>query len=218
LLVDTIRLDHFRGLEAYYTIPATAPTAETGHWEKGPGAALLTALQHEFNPLPLLAEDLGYITPEVTALKRQFHLPGMQVLHFAFYDTPAGCARISTPAATFVYTGTHDNNTTLGWYRQTIRGQSGEACLTSYLGRVSEVDIAAKLVEFAYASNGSTVIIPVQDLLGLDESHRMNTPGTVGGNWQFRLKRNQLTLTIASKLAALTAKYQRKISFIQQVD
>lgn len=209
-LVDTIRLDHFRGLEAYYAIPANAATAEFGKWVKGPGADLLAALQHNFNSLPLLAEDLGYITPEVRALKDQFDLPGMQVLHFSFYDTPLGYASIATPEAAFVYTGTHDNNTTRGWYRQTMRGQTGESCLTCYLGPVSEQNIVAKLIEFAYASNGRTVIIPVQDLLDLDEKYRMNMPGTVGGNWRYRLEPGQLNEKIAAGLAKLTAKYRRK--------
>jgi len=179
-LVDKVRLDHFRGLEAYYAIPSSAATAEKGQWIIAPGTLLLTALQREFKPLPLLAEDLGYITPAVTALKDQFHLPGMQVLHFCFYDT--------------------------------LAGQAGEICLQHYIGEVSEENIAEKLIEFAYAAHGSTVIIPAQDLLGLDERYRMNMPGTVGGNWRFRLAPGQLNAQISVKLNKLSAKYNRKIS------
>lgn len=202
-------MDHFRGLEAYYEIPAGAQTAETGRWVPGPGAALLTALEQDFPTLPLIAEDLGYITPAVTALKNQFNLPGMYVLQFAFYDTPTGWATLSVPYQSVIYTGTHDNNTTRGWYKEAVRGQEMESCLIRYLGPISEQNIVAKLIELAYAANSNTVIIPAQDLLDLDETYRMNTPGTVSGNWQFRLAKGQLSGELQQRLARLTARYDR---------
>lgn len=207
--VDEIRFDHFRGLEAYYSVPSHAATAEHGQWCQGPGTKILAAFLQQWNPLPLIAEDLGVITPAVIKLKEEFQLPGMQVLQFSFYDTSEGWARLSVPKQSFVYTGTHDNNTTLGWYRQSMRGTRAESCLNHYLGSISEQNIAAKLVELAFASHGRTVIVPVQDLLGLDEKSRMNTPGTVGGNWHFRLNKGQLDQSVQLWLVRLTDKYFR---------
>ncbi|MDU2063985.1 MAG: 4-alpha-glucanotransferase [Sporomusaceae bacterium] len=209
--VDLVRLDHFRGIEAYYSIPAGALTAEAGQWRKGPDAKLLQALQQGRDILPLVAEDLGYITEAVEELKQTFQLPGMKVLHFSFYKTEAGCAPITIPRHSFVYTGTHDNNTTRGWIQEMLAAAHEQSCLQGPFGSVNEETAAMKLIEFAYASKAVCAVIPAQDLLNLDSQFRMNQPGTVGGNWKYRLTEGDLTKELQQKLAKLTSRYKRNI-------
>lgn len=208
-LVDWIRLDHFRGLAAYFAVDAAEKTARQGVWLAGPGEALLRFLQQDHDPLPFIAEDLGYITGDVIDLKEKFDLSGMQVLQFGFYATEAGCARLSIPPRTVVYTGTHDNNTTAGWYHDSVVTTELESFVRHYVGEVTTETIAVKLVELAYASAAGTVVIPVQDLLGMGAEERMNTPGTVGGNWHFRLPMGTLTAALAERLYRLAIKYDR---------
>ncbi len=207
-LVDVVRIDHFRGFAACWAVPAGAATAETGRWRKGPGNALFAALERQLGKLPLIAEDLGTITPDVVALRKKFAFPGMRVLQFSFAcddrgaPLPLGCA-----PDTVVYTGTHDNDTTLGWYTELAAADpAAAACVDRYLG---SGDPVWRLVELAYRSRAALAIVPLQDLLALDGTARMNTPGTVGGNWEWRAPAGYATGDLAARLAALAAETQR---------
>lgn len=213
-LVDIIRLDHFRGFEAYWEVPAGAATARDGRWVKGPGHALFTALADELGELPFIAEDLGVITPSVIALKERYNLPGMKVLQFAFDGDDNGkCWACTTEKNVVVYTGTHDNDTIVGWYRSLAAlSPSVASHLHRCLGlseQLSNKDIAWQFIELAYRTNANTVIVPLQDIFALDSRARMNIPGTVDGNWQWRFRRDWLTRNLAQQLAALAAKYRR---------
>ena len=183
-LFDLIRIDHFRGFEAFWQIDAAEPTAINGHWVQAPGAALFERLSEVFGELPLVAEDLGTITPEVESLRRRFGLPGMKILQFAFGD---GAGNPYLPhnheALSVVYTGTHDNDTTLGWWSGL--DEATQRHLVDYL----DCDPAAMpwpLIRAALASVSALAVIPLQDLFGLDGTHRMNTPGLPDGNWRWR--------------------------------
>ncbi len=183
---DALRLDHFRGLEACWEIPAEALTARAGRWVKAPGVELLSALQHVLGPLPLIAEDLGVITPEVTALREHFDLPGMRVLQFAFDGMPENPHLPHNHAPhTVVYTGTHDNPPAAVW--ATSLDDVTRERLNEYCGRASE-SIAWTLVLAALASVARIAIIPVQDWLELGEGNRVNVPGTSSGNWRWRFQ------------------------------
>lgn len=187
---DILRIDHFRGFEAYWEIPANCPTAMDGRWVPAPGQALLHALFAEFPELPLVAENLGTITPEVEALRAEFALPGMLILQFAF-DSGAGNPYLPHrhTASEVVYTGTHDNDTTLGWYRQLDAGL--RARVDDYLGFPGE-PMPRPLIRAAFASVAALAMIPMQDLLELDSAHRMNVPGTIEGNWRWQFDWSQL--------------------------
>jgi len=187
---DLLRIDHFRGFESCWEIPANETTAINGRWVPVPGDALFTTLRQRFGELPLVAEDLGIITPEVTALRRRHGLPGMLVLQFAFdggADNPY-LPHNHVPDAV-VYTGTHDNDTTLSWF-QALDSSVREAVL-AYLGTAETMPRA--LVHAALNSVAQLAVIPMQDLLGLGAGHRMNTPGTTSGNWCWRFAWEQLT-------------------------
>jgi 4-alpha-glucanotransferase len=213
-VVDIIRVDHFRGFEAYWEIPAEQETAIHGQWMIGPGAQFFTIMQKYLGRLPIIAEDLGVITPEVDDLKNEFYFPGMKVLQFSFErDCSGECRPFICDKNTAVYTGTHDNNTTLGWYKhvQAVEPEIA-ACVRQQLGLEDGLPDAAvcwRFIEMAYGSNANTVIIPLQDILCLDSEARMNVPGTVGKNWNWRYHKDGLNSEITSKLAALAAKYQR---------
>jgi 4-alpha-glucanotransferase len=204
---DLLRIDHFRGFEAYWEIPASCPTAIDGRWVKAPGQALLRAIFADYPQLPLVAENLGTITPEVEALRAEFHLPGMLILQFAFdgsRDNPYLPYRHST--CEVVYTGTHDNDTTLGWYQQldwTTRTR-----VEDYLGFSGE-SMPRPLVRAALASVAALAIIPMQDLLELDGAHRMNTPGTVEGNWRWQFDWSQLAENAQGRLRHWLTMYGR---------
>ena len=217
-LVDRVRLDHFRGIEAYWEIPADAPTAQEGRWVPGPGAALLRALEHALGPLPLVAENLGVITPQVEALRRSFRLPGMAILQFAFGKDPQ--APSFRPHAyerdTVAYTGTHDNDTVMGWW------EGGAADSTRTAGDVAEEKAFARaylgtdghemswtMIRAVLASVADTAIVPLQDVLGLGSEARMNRPSTVGGNWSWRFREEALGRDHASRLADLAGLYSR---------
>lgn len=207
--VDLIRLDHFRGFEAYWEVPAGSPTAETGRWVKGPNERLLTALQTQLGGLPLIAEDLGVITPEVDALRMGFGLPGMRIAQFAFggaveerflphnYENP-----------TVVYTGTHDNETTVGWYANL--GENERRFLQRYLNTDAR-EPAWDLLRSAWSSVAVLAVVPVQDLLGLDNTARMNTPGRPSGNWGWRMTA-PLPEPVITRLGELTQLYGRRAS------
>ncbi len=180
-----LRIDHFRGLEAYWAIPADAPDGRRGEWRKAPGAALLNTLREHLGRLPLVAEDLGLITPEVTALLERFGLPGMKVLQFAFDgmpDNPYLPARIEENSV--VYTGTHDNDTTLGWFRA-LDGAT-RARVLEQTGGTAE-DMPWPLIRAALETRALLAVIPMQDILALGSEARFNTPGTSRGNWRWRL-------------------------------
>ena len=184
-LFDYVRIDHFRGLEAYWEIPADHETALNGEWVKAPGEKMLTAVQQYFGiMLPLIAEDLGSITDEVLALKNQFHLPGMKILQFAFdgaSDNPY--LPHNHEQDSVVYTGTHDNNTTVGWFN--ALPENVRTNVYRYYGETHE-SMPWLLVRSTFASTANMAIVPLQDLMALDESGRMNVPGTVDGNWIWR--------------------------------
>lgn len=190
-LFDILRIDHFRGLQAAWEIPAGEPTAMQGYWQPAPGHALLQAITQSYPQLSLVAEDLGIITEEVDALRQAYHLPGMKILQFAFgsgYDNPYLPENIEENSV--AYTGTHDNDTTLGWY------QSAEenvlAHLHDYLQQASP-EMPLALMRVVMHSVARLAIVPMQDLLGLDGSARMNTPGTTINNWTWRMYWEQLT-------------------------
>ena len=199
---DLVRLDHFRGFEAYWEIPASEPTAVHGRWVKGPGAALLEALRQEFGSLPLIAEDLVYITPEVHALRQRFGIPGMRVMQFGFGDPGA---HIYLPhrfeADTVVYTGTHDNDTTLGWWRtQATALERRDA--GAYLG-ADDTNAAWAFIRGALGSVARYAIVPLQDVLNLDSDGRMNIPSRTVGNWGWRFQPGAATASAAEALALL---------------
>lgn len=207
---DLMRIDHFRGFEACWQIPADEETAINGEWVKTPGAELLTTLAEAFKQLPLVAEDLGLITEEVHALRKAFSLPGMKVLQFAFDGDPRN---IYLPhhheESAVVYTGTHDNDTTLGWY-QNINPVAREY-LHDYFGidQTSYLDMPWALNRMALSSVAQIAIIPMQDLLSLGAEHRMNTPGTTDGNWQWRFEWHQVWPSLTTDLRKLNRIYNR---------
>lgn len=195
-LFDMVRIDHFRGLEAAWEIPASEETAMNGQWVAAPGCPLLSAIKKALPDITLIAEDLGIITAEVDALRAKYHLPGMKILQFAFSgqeDNPYLPHHIEQDSV--VYTGTHDNDTTVGWY-QALDGDQREhlqAYLRSTHAPDYEPNMPQDLIEMALESNAQLAIIPMQDLMALDASHRMNVPGTSSGNWHWRFNWQQLT-------------------------
>jgi 4-alpha-glucanotransferase len=202
-----VRLDHFRGLEAAWHIPAGSATAATGSWQPGPGADFLGHLQTAFGRLPVIAEDLGFITPPVRSLRDQFDLPGMAVLQFAF-DSDAKNPYLphNHVPNMVVYTGTHDNDTTRGWYE----GRTTEE--REYLHRYSppsDPEIEWRFIRMALASVCRFAVFPLQDVLGLGSEARMNTPGTTGKNWTWRFSADSLDTAIARRLRGLTVLYGR---------
>jgi 4-alpha-glucanotransferase len=200
-LYDIVRLDHFRGFESYWAIPAAEETAVKGEWVKAPGLELFRALEAALGPLPLVAEDLGVITPEVDALRMELGLPDMKVLQFGFSDRGA---HIHLPhrytPATVAYTGTHDNNTTLGWWKTAPKTES--AAVEAYVGPVGKQPVWP-LIRAVEASVAQMAVIPAQDLLELGSEARMNTPAVAGGNWHWRAPEACWTPELAAKLAAL---------------
>jgi len=206
--VDLLRIDHFRGLEACWEIPAADPTAVNGEWVPVPGEALLNSWLQQFGRLPLVAEDLGFITDEVHRLRHEFALPGMLVLQFAF-DSDATNPYLPhnhTPDHV-VYTGTHDNNTTVGWFSALSREQQQR--VRDYLGCPVEEAMPWPLIRAALASVAVLAVVPMQDLLALDARARMNTPGTSQGNWSWRFTWEQIDTDLVRRLRAMIARYGR---------
>ena len=218
-LFDLVRIDHFRGFEAYWEVPGTDTTAVNGTWVKGPGEELFTAIAAALGPLPIVAENLGLITPEVEALRERLGFPGMSILQFAFGgDGQANDFQPHNfPRDRVVYTGTHDNDTTLGWWNSTGEGDSTRdaadvAREKDYAKRYLASDGSEMnwtLMRAALASVASTVLFPLQDVLGLGSETRMNLPGRQSGNWGFRFSWDQLTPDITRRLRALVDLYQR---------
>jgi 4-alpha-glucanotransferase len=208
--VDLVRLDHFRGFAAAWHVPAGATTARSGQWLPGPGADLFRAARDELGRLPLIAEDLGLITPDVRQLREDLHLPGMKVLQFAFDgnpDNPFLPHHIGPDAV--VYTGTHDNDTTRGWYGTLPEGQ--RRAVWSYLGRSSgeEGDVAWELLRLAWSSAASLALAPLQDVLNLGSEARMNRPGSADGNWSWQVPDEMLSDPTFERLRELTARSGR---------
>ena len=209
---DVLRIDHFRGLAGYWSVPAGAHTARDGQWRSAPGAALLASLLEQHGDLPVVAEDLGEITPDVEALRRQFSLPGMRVLQFGFdgatdnLHLPHNFSR-----DTVVYTGTHDNDTTLGWYRALDAEVARR--VDAYLSSDGLASVSAPmpgaLLRAAIASVAVLAIVPLQDLLALGSEARFNTPGTVVGNWRWRCDAGALSAELSGSLRVLNAVYGR---------
>ena len=207
LLFDLVRIDHFRGFEAYWEIPAADDTAINGRWVEAPGDALFRHLHEIFDPLPLVAEDLGIITPEVELLRDGYGLPGMKILQFAFSGDPDNpYLPFRHVANSVVYTGTHDNDTTLGWYTSLDDGQ--RRYVDEFFG-YSQEPMPWPMIRSALASRARLAVIPMQDLLGLDGSHRMNLPGTVEGNWGWRFDWSELDADLAERLRRRVAMYAR---------
>ncbi len=189
-LFDLVRIDHFRGLQAAWEIPAIEETAVNGQWALAPGEALLRAITRRYPDMQLIAEDLGVITDEVDALREQFQLPGMKILQFAFSgkeDNPYLPQNIGENSV--VYTGTHDNDTTLGWYQQLDEPTKNDV---HNVLNDPQPNMPHALIALALATKASIAIIPMQDILGLDTTHRMNMPGTMQGNWQWRFNWDML--------------------------
>ena len=202
MLCDYIRLDHFRGFHAYWEIPASEPTAVNGRWVAGPGEDLFKVLHQKLGDLPFIAEDLGVITQDVMALRERLRIPGMRVMQFGF-DNPG--AHIYLPHRfepnTVVYTGTHDNDTTPGWWQHGISGE-GRRFAISYLGNPDD-GVHWAMIRAAEDSVARLCIIPLQDVLGLGSDARMNIPSSSNGNWSWRYKPGSLTAELAQKLATL---------------
>jgi len=200
-LYDLIRLDHFRGFEAYWSIPASEKTAVKGEWVKAPGQELFHALEEALGPLPLIAEDLGLITPEVNALRKGTGMPGMKVLQFGFNGKGA---HIHLPQQlvpdTVIYTGTHDNNTTQGWWNEASKVERAE--VETLVGPVNQRPVWP-LIRAAEASVAEMSVVPAQDLLELGVEARMNMPSVANDNWSWRAAEGSWTPEIAARLAAL---------------
>jgi 4-alpha-glucanotransferase len=203
-LFDLVRIDHFRGLEAAWHVAAGAETARDGWWVAGPGEAILSRLVDTAGPGTLVAEDLGVITPEVEALRDDFGLPGMKILQFAFDGNPDNPYLPENHGElTVVYTGTHDNDTTLGWW-QALDEHTRELVRAHLLDAAESMPWA--LIRLALDSTARLAVIPAQDLLGLDGASRMNTPGTATGNWAWQAPTDAFDAVLAARLrAALTA-------------
>ncbi len=201
---DLVRLDHFRGFEAFWSIPGEDATAQNGTWIKAPGRELFARLQKELGTLPFIAEDLGVITAEVDALRREFSFPGMRILQFGFGNRGAhNYLPHRYETNTVVYTGTHDNDTTLGWWQSGASLAEREAALT-YL-KPGEDGIVWAMIRAASTSVADLCLIPVQDVLELGSEARMNVPSAAQGNWTWRCAAELLTLDLAEKLASLAA-------------
>jgi 4-alpha-glucanotransferase len=204
---DLLRIDHFRALEAYWSVPAGAATAREGTWRKAPGAALLKAVAARLPKLELVAEDLGVITPEVTQLRRDFRLPGMRVLQFGFDGDPANphLPHQHEPDS-IVYTGTHDNDTTVGWYASLP--ESSRDLVRRYLGRADH-EVPVAMIRAVLGSVSRMAVLPAQDLLQLGSEARLNRPGTIEGNWSWRLPLQALTADLAARYRELVQLYNR---------
>lgn len=208
-LVDFIRLDHFRGFEAAWEVPAREKTAINGKWVSGPGEKLFDRIEAELGTLPIIAEDLGLITPEVNALKDKYGLPGMKILQFAFNsdDQNDFLPHNFENERCIIYTGTHDNNTTLGWYHNASQLELDN--LSRYLWVENDREMVWDFIKMAMESIAIWSLIPMQDILELDEKARMNFPGTSANNWEWQMKEVKVEPGIADRLRQLTKKTGR---------
>lgn len=208
-LVNVIRVDHFRGFQAYWEVPGESLTAETGRWVQGPGVELFDVLTARLGSLPIIAEDLGIITPDVDALRTRYGFPGMRILQFAF----AGAVEerflpYNYEQNTVVYTGTHDNDTIRGWYDSATKAE--QAFLHKYLGRDNS-DISWDLIRLAWSSVAVLAVTPLQDILSLGTEARMNLPGCPSGYWRWRFRKEMLSNEVLNRLGELTEVYGRAV-------
>jgi len=211
-LVDWVRIDHFRGFESYWRVPVEETTAINGTWMAGPGPDIFIALRDALGDLPIVAEDLGVITPEVEQLRDQFGFPGMRILQFAFSNDPHNPHRpYNFIPNVLVYTGTHDNDTSVGWRDDPQVPVEHKRNFMDYLGKTQMDDVAWDFIRIALQSIAQTAILPLQDLLSLGTQHRMNTPGQGEGHWAWRYDPKLLTPGIAGKLRRLTHLYGRGV-------
>jgi 4-alpha-glucanotransferase len=216
-MFDVVRLDHFRGFEAFWEVPAADTTAVNGRWVPGPGAALFTALTAALGPMPIVAENLGLITPEVEALREDFGYPGMAILQFAFNDPASEFLPHRYARELVVYTGTHDNDTTVGWWHSSGADDSTrapedveqeQAFARTYLNFDGH-EIHWAMMRAAFASVANTALVPLQDVLGLGSDTRMNLPGRPSGNWSFRFTWDQLSASLTARVRELAVTYDR---------
>ncbi len=208
-LVDILRIDHFRGFAGYWEVPFGNPTAEKGRWVPGPGADFFKTVQAKLGSLPILAEDLGLITPDVVALRDQFGLPGMKILQFAFSGPENPFLPHSYSQNCTVYTGTHDNDTTRGWY------ESAPETEKDFARRYFQIDgshFAWDLIRCAWSSVAMFAVAPLADFLNLGTEARMNYPSRLGGNWEWRMKGEALSGDLQAKIKELNWLYQRESS------
>jgi 4-alpha-glucanotransferase len=213
---DRLRIDHFRGFSAYWEIPASEPTAVKGRWLDGPGDALFGQVISALGPLPIIAEDLGVITDDVTRLRRRFGFPGMRVAQFGFDEEPDTAIHnpANYPEDVVAYTGTHDNDTAVGWFwgnnhrhdRRRLRKHRRQ--LLRDVGTKGD-EINWDLIRLVMGSAAALTVTPVQDLLGLGSVARMNTPGVEENNWTWRMTEGALNEEVATRMAALTAETGR---------
>jgi 4-alpha-glucanotransferase len=218
-MVDMVRLDHFRGFEAYWEVPYPAKTAENGRWVKGPGSFLFAMAQAALGDLPLVAENLGVITPEVEEIRNQFEFPGMSILQFAFGNDPQGPSfrPHNYPRELVAYTGTHDCDTTVGWWTSEGKGESTRSeedirkereFARRYLNTGGS-EINWVMIRALMSSVADTVLIPMQDVLGLGNEARMNLPATASGNWRWRFTKDMPLRGAAGRLREMAEVYGR---------
>ena len=209
-IYDIVRIDHFRGFESYWEIPAGSETAAPGKWVKGPGYKLFAAVKEELGDLNIIAEDLGFMTDGVIELRERTGFPGMKILQFAFNpDDESIDSPHLAPNNSVMYTGTHDNNTVLGWYRNEIDDPTREY-LARYTNRKEYESVPHAMLRTVFASVSFMAIATMQDLLELDGSARMNFPSTLGGNWSWRMTADQLTPAVEQELLDFTTIYRRE--------
>lgn len=209
-LYDVVRIDHFRGFDEYYSIPYGDETAEFGHWEKGPGYDIFKTMKAKLGRKAVIAEDLGFLTKSVINLVKKTGYPGMKILQFAFdsreesdylpHNYTHNCV---------VYTGTHDNDTTLGWYRELDKADKAFCERYLNLGPCKGKDVQWEFIRAALASVADLAVVPMQDYLGLGSEARINTPSTLGGNWQWRMKKGAFTKELAKQMRSMTELYGR---------
>ena len=212
-LYDVIRIDHFRGFDEYFAIPQGDKTAENGHWEKGPGIRLFRAVERHFGKVPIIAEDLGYVTDGVRQLVKETGFPNMKVLEFAFDSRDSSGAQEYLPYRydknCVVYSGTHDNETLRGWIDDILPEEREK--LERYLDVRTDdpLEIVDKILIMAHSSVADTCILPMQDYLGLDNRARINHPSVLGGNWSWRMKKEAFTEELKTKIKNMTILYGR---------
>jgi 4-alpha-glucanotransferase len=214
-LADMVRIDHFRGFEAYWSVPAESVTAKTGAWEPGPGDAIFDAMRESLGNLPIVAENLGVITPEVEALRKRHNIPGMVVLQFDVADEDFDLQEV--PPDTVCYTGTHDNDTTVGWFhgspddiRSDVEIRETRQAALEITGGTPET-IHTDMIKAAFSTDARLAIAPLQDYLGLGSEARFNVPGTSSNNWRWRVRESQLSPTIRGQVASLVEESQRAL-------
>ena len=207
-LYDVVRIDHFRGFESFYAIPFGSKTAETGNWVKGPGVAFFDSLKKQLGALPVIAEDLGFLTEKVREMLKLSGFPGMKVLQFAFDTREDGdYLPHNYTKQSVCYTGTHDNNTILGWIKEAP--QEAVAHAKDYLSVDTDEQLVTAMIRAALSSVSSLCVLMMPDLLFMDKAGRINTPSVLGGNWEWRIKKEQISDDLADKIYGLTKLYGR---------